>query len=242
MLNSYVNGLKLVLKSVNHLVFDGKGFKYEDVQNENVVDVLKRYGSEYIPSQTNNSLRGVETLEYYIFDVYFTDESKPYLDKLMSDLKDSINCCGYGIVNSINSYNNAIENGLNRFELEINNICDYFYGEVANVFNKVDKVYLPKEGVTYNIVAMSSDSNIWREDGNNCEDYCNVLYSEILSTSTLSSNSKIDNFVVLNGYTLLQNCAKNKFVGVLDDEKEITFAYFKAMLFACIVNGAFVVE
>lgn len=56
--NSYVKGLKLVLKSVNHLVFDGNGFKYEDVQNENVVTTLKRYGSEYNPFKAENSLRG----------------------------------------------------------------------------------------------------------------------------------------------------------------------------------------
>lgn len=242
MLNSYVNGLKLVLKSVNHLVFDGVGFKYEDVQNENVVDVLRRYGSEQVTFQNGNSLRGVETLEYYIFDVYFTDESKPYLAQLMSALKGSIDYCGYGIVNSVDSYNNAIENGLNKFELEVNNIPDYLFGEVENIFNKVDKVYLPKEGVTYNIVAMSDGSGIWREGSANCEGYCNVVYSEVLSTTALSSSSVIDNFVVLNGFTLLENCAKNKFLGAIDDEKEITLAYFKALLFVCIYNGAFVVE
>lgn len=241
MLNNYVNGLKLVLKSVNHLVFDGVGFKYEDVQNENVVDVLKRYGSEQVTLQTGNSLRGVETLEYYIFDVHFTDESKPYLDKLMSDLKDSISNSGYGILNSIDSYNKAIENGLNKFELEVNNIPDYLFGEVENIFNKVDKVYLHKEGVTYNIVAMSEGCSIWREGENNCEGYCKVVHSEVLSTTTLSNSSVIDNFIVLNGFTLLENCAKNKFLGAIDDEKEITLAYFKALLFVCIYNGAFIV-
>lgn len=185
---------------------------------------------------------GIETLEYYIFDVYFTDESKPYLDLLMGDLEKSISYCGYGIINSVDSYNNALKNGLNSFELEINNLPDYLFGAVENIFKKVNKVHLSKDGVVYNIVAMGDGCSIWREDGVNSEGYCNVVYSEVLSTKTLSKCSEIDNYVVLNGYTLLQNCAKDKFVGVLDDEKEIPFSYFKAILFANIVNGSFEVE
>lgn len=35
-------GLKIVLKSINHIVFDGVGFSYEDVKDSDVIEVLKR--------------------------------------------------------------------------------------------------------------------------------------------------------------------------------------------------------
>lgn len=237
------NDLKLVLKSINHIVFDGKGFAYEDVKNEDVVTTLKRYGSEKLDGDTSNH-RGMETLEYLIFDVYFTDATKPYLIEYMEELTKSIAYCGYGVVNGLDSYNKALRDGLNHFELELNNTPEYLFGEVENIFNKVNKVYLAKEGVTYNIVAMPSDGAIWRDSGVNCEGYCKVMYSELLDRKSLMSDSVLDNFVILNGFTLLSNCVGKGFVGkkFIAGDIEITYRNFKDMLFANIVDGGLEVE
>lgn len=185
----------------------------------------------------------METLEYLVFDVYFNNCSKEYLSNYIIELGKAIDYCGYGIVNGVDSYNNAISKGLNHFELEFNSNPDFNMGIVGDIFKDAGAIYVPKEGVTYTLMGMPKGSSIWREDGGNCEGYCKPLYSELLNRDGLLNITPLDNFVILNGFTLLFDCIGKHFVGsnYVVADREITYRNFKDILFANIVAESLIV-